>query len=255
MSHVVSGWPTPAKRTPKLSLGSASRSSTSGSIHACSIKFHVAGLRRARTWPMPEMHFRVKWPNGHTEDCYSPSYIVEEHLSEGAEYEVDDFVSRVRTALSIASERVFAKYGFECSSALDQLRAIEETVSSLEPATRGGKVAVLSFVKHAPRDARAKKPEHFSVVVVGGGQAGLSMSYLLKQRGISHVVLEGKRVANAWRDERWDSFCLVTPNWQCRLPGHPYTGPDPQGFMGKDAIVAYVESYAARFELPVREGV
>jgi putative flavoprotein involved in K+ transport len=90
---------------------------------------------------------------------------------------------------------------------------------------------------------------------VGGGQAGLSMSYLLKQRGVSHVVLEGKRVASAWRDERWDAFCLVTPNWQCRLPGHPYAGDDPQGFMGKDEIVAYVESYAQRFELPVREGV
>lgn len=204
---------------------------------------------------MPEMHFRVKWPNGHTEDCYSPSYIVEEHLNEGAEYEVDDFVARVRTALSIASERVFAKYGFECSSAIDQLRAVEETASSLEPTARSGKVAVLSFTKHPPRDARAKKAEHFSVIVVGGSQAGLSMSYLLKQQGLSHVVLEGKRIANAWRDERWDSFCLVTPNWQCRLPGHPYIGDDPQGFMGKDAIVAYVESYAARFELPVREGV
>ena len=204
---------------------------------------------------MPEMHFRVKWPSGHVEDCYSPSYIVEEYLSEHAEYEVDDFVSRVRTALSIASERVFAKYGFECSSALDQLRAVEATAGSLAPDARAGKVAILSFTKHPPRDARAKKTEHFSVVVVGGGQAGLSMSYLLKQRGVSHVVLEGKRIANAWRDERWDSFCLVTPNWQCRLPGHPYIGDDPQGFMGKDAIVAYVESYAARFELPVREGV
>ncbi len=204
---------------------------------------------------MPEMHFRVEWPTGHVEDCYSPSYIVEEHLNEGGEYAVDDFVGRVRAALSIASERVLARYGFECSSALDQLRAIEQTAAALEPSARAGHVKVLSFTKHAPRDARAKPPEHFSVVIVGGGQAGLSMSYLLKQRGISHVVLEGKRIASAWRDERWDSFCLVTPNWQCRLPGHPYTGDDPQGFMGKDAIVAYVESYAKRFELPVREGV
>lgn len=204
---------------------------------------------------MPEMHFRVKWPSGHEEDCYSPSYIVEEHLDEGAQYDVQEFVSRVRTALSIASERVLARYGFECTSAIDQLRAVEETAAALPPAERAGKVAVVSFTKHPPRDARAKKPEHFSVIVVGGGQAGLSMSYLLKQRGVSHVVLEGKRIASAWRDERWDAFCLVTPNWQCRLPGHPYAGDDPQGFMGKDAIVAYVESYAARFELPVREGV
>lgn len=204
---------------------------------------------------MPEMHFRVKWPSGKVEDCYSPSYVVEDYLAEGASYSVDEFVRRARTALTIASERVLAKYGFECSSALDQLRAIEETGSELGSAQRGGKVAVLSFTKHGPREARSKKTEHFTVVVVGGGQAGLSMSYLLKQRGVSHVVLEGKRIASAWRDERWDSFCLVTPNWQCRLPGHPYTGDDPQGFMGRDEIVAYVESYARRFELPVREGV
>jgi putative flavoprotein involved in K+ transport len=204
---------------------------------------------------MPEMHFRVKWPSGKVEDCYSPSYVIEEYLTEGASYDVDDFVARARAALRIASERVFLRYGFECSSALDQLRSIERTEAGLPAGARAGKVAVLAFTKHTARDARAKKPEHFEVVVVGGGQAGLSMSYLLAQRGVSHVVLEGKRIASAWRDERWDSFCLVTPNWQCRLPGHPYTGDDPQGFMGRDEIVAYVESYAKRFALPVREGV
>jgi putative flavoprotein involved in K+ transport len=204
---------------------------------------------------MPEMHFKIEWPTGHVEDCYSPSYIIEEYLAEGATYDVSDFVERVRTALNIASERVYARYGFACSSALDQLRSLEEAAESLNASEKAGKVAVLSFTKHAPRDARGKKPEHFSVVIVGGGQAGLSMSYLLKERGVSHVVLEGKRIAHAWRSERWDSFCLVTPNWQCRLPGHPYPGNDPEGFMGKDEIVAYVESYAKRFELPVREGV
>ncbi|HEY6081645.1 MAG TPA: MSMEG_0569 family flavin-dependent oxidoreductase [Polyangiaceae bacterium] len=202
---------------------------------------------------MPELHFRVKWPSGQVDECYSPSYVVEEHLSVGQTYELDDFVSRVRTALTIASERVLSRYGFECSSAIDQLHSIEQT--ALEQPGKGGKVTVLGFTKHGARDARARKPEHFTVVVVGGGQAGLSMSYLLKQRGVSHVVLEGKQIAHAWRNERWDSFCLVTPNWQCRLPGHPYAGDDPQGFMGKDDIVAYVESYARRFELPVREGV
>ncbi|HWV85416.1 MAG TPA: FAD-dependent monooxygenase, partial [Capillimicrobium sp.] len=75
------------------------------------------------------------------------------------------------------------------------------------------------------------------VVVVGGGQAGLSVSWWLTRHGIEHVVLERSRVASAWRAERWDSFCLVTPNWQCRLPGWPYAGPDPDGFMGRDEIV------------------
>jgi putative flavoprotein involved in K+ transport len=96
---------------------------------------------------------------------------------------------------------------------------------------------------------------HHSVAVVGGGQAGLSMSWHLRTAGIDHVVFERDRVGHEWRERRWDSFCLVTPNWQCRLPGHPYAGDDPQGFMGKDQIVEYVESYARRHALPVREGV
>jgi len=205
---------------------------------------------------MPEMHFRVRWPDGKIEDCYSPSYVIEEHLTPATSYPVPDFLERVRTALTIASDRVLARYGFECSSALDQLRAIESTARSLAPAALAGSVAVLSFVKHAPRDARKKlPPEHHPVIVVGGGQAGLSASYCLAQRGIDHVVLESQRVAHSWRSERWDTFCLVTPNWQCKLPGHAYSGPEPQGFMQKDRIVEYVEAYAQKYELPVREHV
>jgi putative flavoprotein involved in K+ transport len=64
--------------------------------------------------------------------------------------------------------------------------------------------------------------KHFSVIIIGGGQAGLSASYLLKERGIDHIVFEKNRLAESWRSKRWDSFCLVTPNWQCQLPGHPY---------------------------------
>ena len=97
--------------------------------------------------------------------------------------------------------------------------------------------------------------ERHGVVVVGAGQAGLSVSYCLRERGVEHVVLEKHRVGHSWRSERWDSFCLVTPNFQCRLPGHTYTGNDPHGFMGKDEIVRYVTDYAARFSAPVREGV
>ena len=96
---------------------------------------------------------------------------------------------------------------------------------------------------------------HHSVVVIGGGQAGLSMSYCLQQRGIEHVVLEKNRVGHEWREHRWDSFCLVTPNWQCRLPGFPYHGPDPHGFMLKDEIVRYLEDYVRFFQPPLRESV
>lgn len=96
---------------------------------------------------------------------------------------------------------------------------------------------------------------HYPVVVIGGGQAGLSTSHFLKQQGIAHVVLEKRRIADSWRRDRWDTFCLVTPNWQCRLPDFPYAGPDPKGYMVKDEIVAYLEAFAERLQPPLREGV
>ena len=96
---------------------------------------------------------------------------------------------------------------------------------------------------------------HLPVAVIGGGQAGLSVSHFLKRRGLDHLVFERHRVGHAWRAERWDSFCLVTPNWQCQLPGHPYAGPDPDGFMVRDDIVRYVEGFAAAVKPPIRQGV
>ncbi|MGT2488166.1 MSMEG_0569 family flavin-dependent oxidoreductase [Methylobacterium oryzae CBMB20] len=98
-------------------------------------------------------------------------------------------------------------------------------------------------------------PRHVPVAVVGGGQAGLSVSYHLKQRGIDHLVFEKKTAAHTWSTQRWDTFCLVTPNWQCDLPGHRYDGPDPDGFMKKDEIVAYLKAFVAKVNPPIREGV
>src|SRR6201987_2206539 len=92
-----------------------------------------------------------------------------------------------------------------------------------------------------------------SVAVIGAGQAGLSISWYLTRSGIDHVVFEKERAAHTWRAERWDSFCLVTPNWQCQLPGFPYSGNDPDGFMKKDEIVAYIEAYAESLRQPIRE--
>lgn len=93
------------------------------------------------------------------------------------------------------------------------------------------------------------------VIIVGGGHAGLSIAYYLKERNIDYLIFEKHRIAHAWRAERWDSFCLVTPNWQCQLPGFPYAGPDPHGFIAKDEIIAYIEAYAALIKPPLREGV
>src|SRR5918999_1564395 len=97
-------------------------------------------------------------------------------------------------------------------------------------------------------------PSGFPVVVVGAGPAGLAVSYELTARGIEHVVLERARVGQTWRD-LWDSFCLVTPNWTMSLPGAPYTGDDPEGFVPRDEIVRYLQRYASSFGAPVREGV
>ncbi|QKV17363.1 NAD(P)-binding domain-containing protein [Oricola thermophila] len=90
-----------------------------------------------------------------------------------------------------------------------------------------------------------------STVVIGAGQAGLAMSHCLSQRGIAHVVLERGEVANSWRRERWDSLRLLTPNWQSRLPGFAYAGPDPDGFMSMPEIVGYLGDYAAASAAPV----
>jgi putative flavoprotein involved in K+ transport len=216
---------------------------------------------------MPEMHFTIEWPDGERETCYSPSYIVEEHLAVGQSYALDDFLARIGRGLETASDRVRARYGFACSSAIDQLGAIQAKAEALPAALRLGLVKVLAFEKHAPRDARADAkgpaatapveaaPRALSVVVVGGGQAGLAVSYCLKEVGVDHVVLEKARVGNSWRTQRWDTFCLVTPNWQCQLPGFAYSGSDPNGFMPNREILEYLEGYVRCFDPPLREGV
>ena len=96
--------------------------------------------------------------------------------------------------------------------------------------------------------------ESIDVAIIGGGQAGLATSHELTAAGIEHVVLEQGRLGETWRT-RWESFCLVTPNWSVRLPGHPYDRDDPDGFMPRDEIVAYLERYSAGFGAPVREGI
>ena len=96
--------------------------------------------------------------------------------------------------------------------------------------------------------------EHVETLVIGGGPAGLAASHELERASIDHIVLERGRIGQSWRD-RWDSFCLAAPNWSVRLPDGAYAGEDPDGFMPRDEIVAYLEHYASRSVAPVREGV
>lgn len=91
---------------------------------------------------MPEMHFHVRWPDGRREAYYSPSLVVKDFLAPDESYALDEFVAKACTALTIASERVREKYGFACSSALDQLARIEAVARRQPP---GGRVAVERF--------------------------------------------------------------------------------------------------------------
>jgi putative flavoprotein involved in K+ transport len=98
--------------------------------------------------------------------------------------------------------------------------------------------------------------ESIDTVIVGAGQAGLAVSYYLTQQGRAHVVLErSSRTANAWRNQRWDSFTFVTPNWMTRLPGTEDLKGNPDGFMSRAEIISFFDQYAERFKLPVRHGM
>lgn len=91
-------------------------------------------------------------------------------------------------------------------------------------------------------------------MVVGGGHNGLAMSKRLSDRAVDHVVLERGEVANSWRTQRWDSFTMLTPNWQGRLPGWSYGGDDPDGFMTGAEVVGFVQGYAGAVDAPVISG-
>jgi putative flavoprotein involved in K+ transport len=206
---------------------------------------------------MPEVHFTLRWPDGSAQRCVSPSRTIERVLAEGARYPCAELLGRTRWALEAGGERVRAKYGFACSASVQQIADLAAAARRLDvPADA---IVSVERLRRAPNRPAFPAPDelfgHHEVIVVGGGQAGLAVSWCLGERGVDHVVLERDRIAHTWRTQRWDSFCLVTPNYQCRLPGHPYPGDDPDGFMVKDEIIDYVESYAASFSPPLYEGV
>lgn len=97
--------------------------------------------------------------------------------------------------------------------------------------------------------------KHIPVIIIGGGQAGLSVSYYLQRHGVEHLIFERRTMMHSWASQRWDSFTLVTPNWQCELPGHPYDGNDPYGFMRREEIVEYLQRFANKVAPPIHEGV
>jgi putative flavoprotein involved in K+ transport len=99
-----------------------------------------------------------------------------------------------------------------------------------------------------------REPESVETVVIGGGQAGLSVGYHLAKRNRSFVILEAnERIGDSWR-QRWDSLRLFTPAWLDTIPGLPFPA-SKYAFPRKDEMADYLESYATHFALPVRTGV
>src|SRR5262249_9282353 len=90
--------------------------------------------------------------------------------------------------------------------------------------------------------------------IVGAGQAGLALSRYLTDAGHDHVLLERGHIGERWRSERWDSLVLLTPNRYNRLPAPPGHA-DPDGFLARAEVVAYLDAYADSFGAPVEEGV
>lgn len=97
--------------------------------------------------------------------------------------------------------------------------------------------------------------EHVETLVIGGGQAGLTLSHMLGRRGCQHLVLERARIAERWRTERWDGLRFQFPNWSVGLPDFPFRHDDPDGFATSPEIVAFLTEYADFVGAPVRCGV
>ncbi len=95
---------------------------------------------------MPEMQFQLRWPDGSESLCYSPSLVVEDHVSAGTDYQLGDFLSRIGDALRIASDRVQRKYGMPCSRAIGQLAQINHRAAAFA-GDEAARVTVLRFVK------------------------------------------------------------------------------------------------------------
>src|SRR6516164_8287994 len=127
---------------------------------------------------------------------------------------------------------------------------------SVRPSTTSSQIPRTSASRSTDPRATIRRgnPVRTTTVVVGGGQSGLAVSRCLSARSIDHVILERNDVAHSWRRERWESLRLLTPNWQCRLPGYEYHGDDPDGFMSALEVADFLSEYAKLISAPLMVG-
>jgi putative flavoprotein involved in K+ transport len=140
-----------------------------------------------------------------------------------------------------------------CRAEVKESRAYQRGATNIKsrPTAAHAESASRWWIGKIPR----RMTEQINTVVVGGGQAGLSMSYHLSRLGCPHVILERARIGESWRSERWDSLMFQFPNWAIRLGGYGYQSDDPNGFVHKDEVVRFLEHYARLIKSPVRCGV
>ncbi len=105
-----------------------------------------------------------------------------------------------------------------------------------------------------PHSLTSQAADAVDVLIIGAGHSGLAMSHFLTRRSIDHLILERGEVGHSWKTERWDSLRLLTPNWQSRLPGYRYRGPDPDGYMNMRQVIGFIEDYASINRAPVITG-
>ena len=207
---------------------------------------------------MPEMTFTVRWPDGATQRCYSPSLVVRRLPRPRARPTPStSFVRRSRRRPWRArSERVRAKLRLR----LHRRRRARPTIRARRGARSGPDVVAVERMRRAPSRVRAPRPDDSTatvpVVVVGGGQAGLSRELVPHQRGRRPRRARAptaRRTTGA--TQRWDNFCLVTPNWQCRLPGLPVRRRRPRRLHGQGRDRRLPRRLRRSFDPPLREGV
>jgi organic hydroperoxide reductase OsmC/OhrA len=145
-----------------------------------------------------------------------------------------------------------SRHGRRCAERLRRYQGeVQDRFRRAEEGDRGDRRAVAETFRGVRRHCepgerlrRSRLTTRTAAVVVGAGHAGLAASRLLTERSIDHIVLERGEVANSWRRERWDSLRLLTPNFQSRLPGYRYDGPDADGYMTMREVIEFISRYA-----------